>query len=141
MADLAKLATRRVYGTRVAERGVLEREASRLLDLAAALQKRIALRAEDPDWLPDGDTMRVLEWYSDSVMALLKEQRQRAGMKLGGTPITDEEYQAEMTAYLTRRIQALTPEALAEIRAARPSDHHLTDESRAQLAAWSKDAK
>ena len=141
MADLAKVATRRVYGTRVAERGVLEREASRLLDLASSIQKRIAARAEDPEWLPDADTMRVLEWYSTSVVALLKEQRARASMKLGGAAITDEEYQAEMTAYLTRRIQALSTEELAEIRAARPSEHHLTDESRALLAAWSKDAK
>lgn len=62
--------------------------------------------------MPDKDWRESLKLYSDSVTALLKEQRERAKMVAGkgGLPLTDADFEAEL-AQLAKDTIATMPES------------------------------
>jgi hypothetical protein len=70
----------------------LDIEAGRLNQLAHRLGARLrfALRGLPDNEVPDKDWREGFELYSETVMALLREQRMRAGIKSDGTDVPDE---------------------------------------------------
>lgn len=91
-------------------RHILDREAAGLAKIAQrlGLRLRASLRQLADGVLPDGEWRETYRWYQDTVLGLLKEQRMRSTLKDGRPPLTDEEYNTELTALARETLHGMS---------------------------------
>ncbi len=144
------MATPEVGGVQVA-RHVLDVETERLLHLARRVGLRLRTWARqmpteraavlniDGEWIPvlddegkpvmmplipDKEFRENAEWYSKSILGLLKEQRERAKLtpNNGGAPIDDETFELELADLARQTIREMPEAELAKLLAERVPD-------------------
>ena len=72
--------------------------------------------------VPGRDMVDTAKWYSDTLLGMLLEQRQRAAMKSGRPDMTDEEARVELDELIAEAIETMPKEQLKRLLAARPID-------------------
>lgn len=148
-AQLAAVATPDIGGVRV-RRHVLEVETERIMNLVRKVgyrlrhwlrtmpEDRVAMRFDretnthypvlDPNGnplteplVPDKDWLENAEWYSKTMLGLLKEQRERARLapKDGALAIDDATLEAELDALTIERIKTMPEEEFRKLLAER----------------------
>lgn len=151
-SQLGQVADTAVGGTKI-RRHTLEVETERLMNLTRRVgtrlrtwlmrmpEERAAMRYDhetnthhpllDADGkqlteplLPDKDWIENAEWYSKTMLNLLREQRERAkmGAGKGGPPLTDEEYEAELADLRRAAVLEMPADELRALLAMRPID-------------------
>lgn len=135
---MTPVATPAVEGVQI-KRHVLDTEARRLAMLARRvgirLRKAEIARVEvttfgvrdkgKDEWLEHA------EWYRDTVLGLLREQRARAAMKDGRPPMSDAEYEQAVNELVVERVRRMT-EAEVQAMRARPTVIELEEPAHAQ---------
>lgn len=124
---MTPVATPAVEGVEI-KRHVLDTEARRL----AMLARRVGIRLRKAE-IDRKETIQFgvrekgkdewlehAEWYRDTVLGLLKEQRARAAMKDGRPPLTDAEYEATMQELVAERVRRMTSAELEALRVRPP---------------------
>jgi hypothetical protein len=126
---------RSLNGGRVAEVGELEREAERMLSLCRKVRNRINNKlVAAKDWLPSPPEVMALEWYTKTVLGLLKEQRLRAAMTAGLEPMSEAEFEAELDGIVAERVRKMSDEKVSELRRAKAGHAAMDTPSLDELA-------
>lgn len=70
---------------------------------------------------PDEDTRETLRWYKDTVLGLLKEQRERARLAAasGSQPLSDPEYNEAIAALKREALLEMSDDEMAKLMAER----------------------